>query len=370
MKTKGVKITGILLVLMLLASFAWASGNQEESAAKNDADKAEAASMEETIDYPTDSIDFLIPMGAGGSADLLGRAIASAAEKTLGEPVVPINKPGAGGGIMYTELEKSKPDGYTISWSSTSIVTSTNIGNVPFKYDAFDHVCNIGWTSMPIAVRSDAPWQTIEELAAYAKANPGAIKIGNAGTGSATHLTAVMFAVAADVKVVHVPLGANRRVSSLLGGEVEAICVPLPEAAPQAEAGALRILAVSTDKRDPAFPDVPTFMESGLDVNIALFRSIDVPKGTDPKIIAKLEEAFKNALEDPNFMKLASNGFNIDFMNSAEYTEYLADQDKRIAAAMKGRRSDRLIMLKSGEGMALSFFLVNSPGAADFREGY
>ncbi|HAK44808.1 MAG TPA: hypothetical protein DCO79_02650, partial [Spirochaeta sp.] len=227
------KISGIIMVLMIMllaVSFAWSAGAQEEAAP---AAQTESTTAEAAPDFPTDAIDFLIPFGAGGSADLVGRAIASAAEKVLGEPVVPINKPGAGGGIMYAALEKSKNDGYTVGWNSTSVLTSSNIGNVPFKYDAFDNLCRIGYTSMPIAVRADSPWQTIEELTAYAKANPGAIKIGNAGTGSGTHLTAVLYEHAAGIKVVHVPLGAKRRVPSLLGGEVEAICVPLPEAAPQ-----------------------------------------------------------------------------------------------------------------------------------------
>jgi len=179
-------------------------------------------------EYPEKPINFLIPFGVGGSADLMGRALASSAKPYLGQPVVPINRPGAGGGIMYTALKESKSDGYTVGWNSTSILTSTNIGNVPFKYNAFENVCRIGFTAMPIAVLAKSPWKTFGDLVAYAKANPGKIKIGNAGTGSATHLTAVLAQVETGTKVVHVPLGAKRRVPSLLGGEVEAICVPLP----------------------------------------------------------------------------------------------------------------------------------------------
>ena len=331
MKTKSFKILGLLLVLLMAASFVWANGDQEDKKASGGDAKAEPA-----FEYPVDSIDFLIPFGAGGSADVMGRALASAAEKVLGEPVVPINKPGAGGGIMYTELEKSANDGYTVGWNSTSVLTATNIGNVPFKYDAFDHLCRIGYTSMPIAVKADSPWKTIQELAAYAKANPGAVKIGNAGTGSGTHLTAVMFEQAIGAKVVHVPLGAQRRIPSLLGGEVEAICVPLPEAAPQAKAGAVRILAVSTDERDPVFTDVPTFLESDIDVNMALFRGISMPKGTDPRVLAILEDAFLKASQSDEFKDIAAaNGFLINFQGNRDFEAYLADQNTRVASAMK-----------------------------------
>ena len=189
---------------------------------------------------------------------------------------------------------------------------------------------------MPIAVRADAPWNTIEELSSWAAKNPGALKIGNAGTGSGTHLTAVMFEQAAELKVIHVPLGAKRRIPSLLGGEVEAICVPLPEAAPQAQAGKIKILAVSTEERDPAFPEVPTLKESGFDVIMDLFRGISLPKGVDKKIIKKLENAFKEASQSEQFKDIAKKkGFNISFMGPKEFAPYLADQDKRIFDAMK-----------------------------------
>ena len=315
--------TVILLILLLSAGVVFAGGGKESSGSASDA-------------YPEKPVNFLIPFGAGGSADLMGRALVNSLEANLGQPGVPVNRPGAGGGIMYTELEKAAADGYTVGWNSTSILTTTNIGNVPFKYDDFDNLCRIGFTSMPLAVRADAPWNTIEELTEWAASNPGSLKIGNAGTGSGTHLTAVMYEVAADLKVIHVPLGAKRRVPSLLGGEVEAICVPLPEAAPQALAGKIKILAVSTEDRDPAFPDVPTFKESGLDVVMDLFRGISLPKGTDPAIVAKLEDAFLKCSESDQFKDIAKKkGFNISFLGADDFAPYLADQNKRIAEAMK-----------------------------------
>lgn len=287
-------------------------------------------------DYPSKPVSMLIPFGAGGSADLMGRALASGSEAALGQSIVAINRPGAGGGIMYTALKNAAPDGYTIGWNSTSILTSTNIGNVPFKYTAFDQVCRIGFTGMPIVVRSDSNWKTLQEFVDYAKKNPGKIKIGNAGTGSGTHLTAVLFEKAAGIQVIHVPLGAKRRVPSLLGGEVEAICVPLPEAAPQVLAGKFRILAMSTEDRDPTYKDVPTMKELGYPVVMELFRGISVPAGTPEAVIAKLEAAFKKGAQDPGFVGLANkNGFNISFMGRAEFEKYMADQNETVAKAMK-----------------------------------
>jgi tripartite-type tricarboxylate transporter receptor subunit TctC len=267
-------------------------------------------------DYPTKPVSLLIPFGAGGSADLMGRALASGTEGVLGQSIVAINRPGAGGGIMYTALKGSAADGYTVGWNSTSILTSTNIGNVPFKYTAFTQVCRIGYTAMPIVVRTDSPWKTFQEFISYAKKNPGKIKIGNAGTGSATHLTAVLLEKTAKVQIIHVPLGAKRRVPSLLGGEVEAICVPLPEAAPQVLGGKFRILAMSTEERDPTYKDVPTMKELGYPVVMELFRGISVPAGTPAAVTKK-------------------KGFNISFMGTAEFEKYIAVQNENVAKAMK-----------------------------------
>jgi len=287
-------------------------------------------------DYPSKPIEFLIPFGAGGSADLMGRALASGTEKVIGQPVVPVNKPGAGGGIMYTELKNANPDGYKVGWNSTSILTSTNIGNVPFDYTAFEHVCRVGFEGMALAVKADSPWKTFQDFVDFAKKNPGKVKIGNAGTGSGTHLAAVMMEKVPDIQAVHVPLGAQRRVSSLLGGEVEAICVPLPEAAPQVAAGAFRILATSTEARDPGFKDVPTLKELGYDVVIELFRGISVPKGTPQGVIKKLEEAFKKGSESEGFVKISNQyGFIIDFMGRDEFEKYMKVQNENIAKAMK-----------------------------------
>lgn len=287
-------------------------------------------------DYPSKPITLLIPFGAGGSTDILGRALAKDTEPYMGVPIVPINKTGAAGGIMYSALKNSKPDGYTIGWASLSVNTCTNIGNVPFDYTAFIHVCRIGYTGMPIAVRADAPWKTVAEFVDYAKKNPGKIKIGNAGTGSGTHLTAVLVEKALGIKVIHVPLGAQRRIPSLLGGEVQAICVPLPEAAPQVIAGNARFLMMTTAKREPMFPNVPTLKELGYDVVIELYNSVALPKGTPESIVAKVRDSFHKGFQGADFVKMAKeNGFNISYMEGKEFADYLAMQDKKVAEAMK-----------------------------------
>ena len=312
-----------LCMLGLGFSVVFAEGQQEGSAGGD-------------ADYPTKSVQFLIPFGAGGSCDVLGRALIDGAEDSFGKPFVPVNKTGAGGGVMYQTLRNSKSDGYTVGWNSTSVLTSTNIGNVPFPYDELGYVCRIGYTSMPIAVRADAEYDTIEEFLDYAKSNPGQIKLGNAGTGSTTHIAAVVFAAETGIEVTHVPLGADRRMPAMLGGEVDAACVPLPEVAPHVASGDVKILVFPTLKRNENYPDVPTLTEVGYDVVIELFRGISVPKETPEARIQKLEEVFEKAAQTERFKDAAEKyGFKIDFMPSDEFNEYLAKQNDIIAQGMK-----------------------------------
>ena len=287
-------------------------------------------------DYPTKPIQLLIPFGAGGSADTMGRMIAKAAESSLGQPVVAVNRPGAGGGIMYTALKNSKPDGYTLGWNSTGLLTVTNIGNVPFKHDAFINVCRIGYSALPIAVRADAPWKTFQEFADYAKKNPSKIKIGNAGTGSATHMTPIVIEKELGLKFIHVPLGAKRRVPSLLGGEVDAICVPLPEVDPQVKAGKARIILVPSAQRDPSYPDVPTLKDMGHNIEIELFRGISVPKGTPDDVVKKLEAAFKKGAKDQKFIDFSKKvGFIVSYMGKEAFDKYVGPMNDMIAKVME-----------------------------------
>lgn len=294
------------------------------------------ATLAAAAEFPAKPIDFIIPFGAGGSADIEGRIIAKAAERILGQPFVPINKPGAGGALAYTHVKNAAPDGYTVAWNSTSLLTTTNLENVDFRWDALDPVCRVSIQAMPLAVRKDAPWKTFQEFVAYAKANPGKVKIGNAGNGSGTHLVAVAMAEMVGIKVIHVPLGSGKRVASALRGEVEAISVPTPEVAGQVKAGELRILAIPSEAPDPAFPGAPTLKQLGVPMSMELFRGISVPKGTPVAVIGKLADAFQKAAHDKSFEGVGEKeGFLVSTQGPVEFRKYLADQDAFIADMAK-----------------------------------
>ncbi|MEN8196959.1 MAG: tripartite tricarboxylate transporter substrate binding protein, partial [Pseudomonadota bacterium] len=161
--------------------------------------------------FPEKPIQFVIPFGAGGGADIEGRVLAKEMSKILGVPVVPVNKPGAGGAVAYTYVKNAKPDGYTVAWNSTSVLTTTNIGNVPFKHSALAHIGRVEYQPMPFAVRADAPWKTFKAFVAACKAKPGTLKVANSGSGSATHLAAIAIQNAIGCKVIHLPVGIKRR---------------------------------------------------------------------------------------------------------------------------------------------------------------
>ena len=156
--------------------------------------------------------------------------------------MIPINKPGAGGSVTYTFVKNAKPDGYTVAWNSTSVLTSTNIGNVNFTYNALDHVGRVEFQPMPFVVRADSKWKTFQEFIADCKKNPDKYKVANSSTGSATHLAAIAMTNAAGCKVIHLPLGIKRRNAGVLSGEADAMAAPLTGAIRLARAGKLRIL--------------------------------------------------------------------------------------------------------------------------------
>ena len=289
--------------------------------------------------FPTRPVTIWVAFPPGGGTDILTRALAEGDEKILGQKDVVINKPGATGVVATAEVVKAKPDGYTLVWMSGSLITVTNLGNLDGDWGQFDHVARIAIDTVGIAVRADAPWKTFQEFIAEARKNPGKIRVSNSGAGSFTHLGAVAFEIATGAKFTHAPLGVERRVPSLLSGEVEATSVHPSEMISQLKAGQVRFLAITSAKRDPAYPDVPTLKELGYDMVLDQFRGISVPKGTPKEIIKKLEEAFRRGSEDPGFQKLArESGFTVSFLGQEEFVKYLAEQNEVVKKVLAQAR--------------------------------
>ena len=281
------------------------------------------------------NVEITVLFPAGTSADVTARLLAEGMSKQLGQTVLVVNRPGAGGAIGYKHVASQKPDGYALVWNSNSISTTYHSGQLAFDYKAFDPVARVLVESPVVAVRGDAKWKTLGDLMADAKARPGIITVGNSGIGSHTHISSVALFHAAGVKIVDVPYAAAQVVPNLLGGHVD-VLVQLPGAlATQVKAGNVRLLAAMIPARDPALPDVLTAKEQGLDVSLEAWRGIAVPRGTPAPVIATLESAIRQTAESSDFARSAEKlGVRPAFMPAAAFGEVIAKEDAQLAQLM------------------------------------
>jgi tripartite-type tricarboxylate transporter receptor subunit TctC len=280
-------------------------------------------------DWPEKQIDLVNPFGAGGAADVQARKLAEIISRDLGEPVVVRNVTGAGGAIAYSEVQRAKPDGYTMIWYSGAINTLAARKQVKFDYQAFDPIAGVGFETIAIAVNKTSPWKDIKEFMAYIKQNPGKVTIGNSGMGSVTHMVPMLMASKIGAPVVHVPFGTGLAVAALMGGKIDASSQHPAEILSQVKAGEVRVLAVSSEKRIHLWPNVPTMKESGLEVVFDQWRGFASPKGTPKPVIDKMSAAVKKAVESKEWADFtASVGTTALYLDSVAFAKFVAEQDK------------------------------------------
>jgi tripartite-type tricarboxylate transporter receptor subunit TctC len=287
-------------------------------------------------EFPAKPVELTVLFGAGSGADLLARKLAEAAAKDLGKPILVVNRTGAGGAIGYNYVRQQPPDGYSLVWSSNSVSTTFHAGNMDFDYAAFGGVAEVTTEPVSLAVKADAPWKTIQELVAHARAHPGAVRVGNSGKASFTHLTGVALENKAGVKLTHVPFGQGLAVAALLGDKIEA-SIQLPaEIAAQVRSQQVRILAVTGEKRLAAPLDAPTFESAGIDLSLSLWRGVAAPRGTPEAAIERLWRAFKAGAESPEFKEFAAQmGATVELRGPKDFDRFMAQEDKELAALME-----------------------------------
>ena len=258
-------------------------------------------------DYPTKPIKLIVPFPPAGGTDIMARVVAQKLAENTKWNVVVDNRPGAGGNIGVDAAAKAPPDGYTLVMGQTSNLA---INPALFKALPYDPIRDlapivlVGSGPIAIAVRKDAPYRTLADLVAAAKAKPGAISMATPGNGTVAHLSGVRLMQATGAKFEHIPYkGASAAIPDLLGGNVDFYLSSAPSVQSQVAAGKLRLLATTGARRSPIFPDVPTVSETPPGVTAVTWFGILAPAATPHAIVAKLNAEISKVLKDPAVRK-------------------------------------------------------------------
>jgi tripartite-type tricarboxylate transporter receptor subunit TctC len=301
--------------------------------------------------YPTKPISMIAPFPPGGVADIVGRPLAASMEKTLKQPVLVVNRSGAGGAVGTTAAAKSAPDGYTIlmSLSSISIFPVSDPMNgkpVPYQLSDFAPIALVTADPTILVVAADGPYKTIQDFIASAKAYPAQINYSSSGTYGTLHVAMEMFAAAAGIKLFHVPYqGGGPAVAALLGGQVHALASGPAAVVGQIKGGKMRALAGWGDKRLPSMPALPTFKELGYkDVEFYIWSGVFVPAATPAPVQAKLRDAVRAAVADPQFVSAMTKAETpIQYLDAPQFRDFLAKDAARLKVAVEkiGRVDDK-----------------------------
>lgn len=299
-------------------------------------ESAPAAAPAAVLNFPEKAVEVTCLFGAGSAADLTARKLSDVLQKHAGHPFPVVNRTGGGQSVGYAHVKDAKPDGYSMVWNSNGLATAYFQGNIDFNHEDFKSVARISVEPVTIAVKADAPWKTIQEFVAFIKANPGKVRIGNSGMGTFTHLSAAAVEDFSGSTVTHVPFGKGLAFASLLGGQIEA-SVQLPsEVMSQYKAGQVRILAATSKERDRSIPEVPTLIESGIPLELVLWRGIAVPKDTPDAVVQRLSSLIKAAVADPEFIAFTETMAILPaYMPSDEFHAFIAKDFATTGALMK-----------------------------------
>jgi tripartite-type tricarboxylate transporter receptor subunit TctC len=290
--------------------------------------------------YPNKPVHMIISFTPGSSTDIVGRIVAQKLSEMWGQPVVPENKPGAGGSIGSAAVAKADPDGYTLLVNSNAHCVNPAI-YAKLPYDTlkdFTEIAPLAIQPNVLTVRPDGPYKTVMDLVNAAKAKPGVINIGHAGIGRGTHLTTEKFIAATGIKVVQIPFkGTPEVITAMFGGNVDAYWAPISAAMGSIKGGKLRPLAVSTPKRNPQLPDVPTPAEAGVKgTESPLWFGLWGPSKMSPEIVSKINADVRKALADPAAKERLVNGGNETMdMSPQEFSRLVRTEMDEYAAVLK-----------------------------------
>jgi tripartite-type tricarboxylate transporter receptor subunit TctC len=283
--------------------------------------------------YPSKPVRVIVVFPPGGATDIVGRIAFQKVSEQLGQQFVIDNRAGAGGTLGATVVAKSPADGYTVMVYSTTLLANAHL-YTKLPYDAlkdFVGITPVARLVLMLTVHPSMPVRTVKDLIALAKARPGEISYGSAGVGALQHLSTSLFANMAGIKMVHVPYkGGGPAAVATAGGEIQMLLTPISEVLPHLKSGHLRPIAVSSDKRSPLYPDIPTIGETVKGYELTSWMGTFAPAGTPKPIVDKLNTELKKAVEDPAVAaNLTSQSLDPMHMSPEEFAKLIrADYDK------------------------------------------
>jgi tripartite-type tricarboxylate transporter receptor subunit TctC len=285
-------------------------------------------------DYPTKPIRMIVPYPPAGGTDIVARTITEPLGTALGQPIIVDNRGGAAGNIGTDLAAKSAPDGYTILFTLSSHTINPKLyDKLPFDVEKdFIPISLAAFIPQILVAHPSVPANNIKELIALAKSQPGKLNYASVGTGSPGHIAGELFKLKTGVDMVHVPYkGGGPAVTDTLGGQVQLLFVSMPAALQYVKAGRLKALAVTSDKRSAAAPDVPTIAESGVpDCVVNSWYGALVPAKTSPTVVSKLQATFAKVLQMPEVKeRLFAQGAEAAFSTSAEFARLIHDELKQ-----------------------------------------
>ena len=284
--------------------------------------------------YPTKPVRVIVPFTPGGSTDVAARVVSAHLGETLGQAFVIDNRPGAGGNIGLEALARAEPDGYTIGICTTAHAINTTLFKRP-GYRLQQDFAPIGLLQegpLVLVATTSLPVQTLAELIAYAKANPGKLNYASSGTGNSTHMAGELFDIMAGVKTVHVPYkGSAPSIADTIAGVCQMSFDTMISALPHIQAGKLKALAVTSRVRSPLLPHVPTVEESGLSgYEVTAWNGMTAPARTPAPIIAKLQDGVLKALESPRIKdRFDQLGVSIRPMTSSQFASFVSAETEK-----------------------------------------
>jgi tripartite-type tricarboxylate transporter receptor subunit TctC len=297
----------------------------------------------EALAFPTKPITLVVSFPPGGGADTVARPLASVAHQYLGQPMVVINKAGGGGAVGAQFVANAKPDGYTVLHALNTVTEIPQVdqllGRTPaFKKEQFVPIGQVTVTPFAIMVNTDSRWKTFEDFVTEARQKPEEFQYASAGVYSTTHFMWEMILKATNLKVRHMPTtGGGPVMMAVLGKHVDiGHCVAPAVCAPQVDARKVRLLAVTSEKRLPIYPDVPTLKELGYDVTHSIWHTLMVPAGTPPDVVTKLRQGLKGMVDDEAFKAMmAKLGERVQYMTGEAFEKFWVEDYEKVGTLLK-----------------------------------